>query len=168
MASPPEINPYAPPAAALDAPASATAGDRFDRPLFSPRQISVATFLGTLLLGVLMLQANFRVMRRSGDANKALGLGLLAFASLVVVLFLVPRGVQTPLNIAAAVAMSRVARSLQGQAFFNHTTAGGARRSNWLVFGIVMAMFGAIFAAAMIFTIVTSVGAHPRNLNLGP
>lgn len=162
MASPPEINPYAPPAAALDAPASGTAANRFDRPLFSPRQIAVATFFGSLLAGVLMLQANFRVMRRSGDANKTLGLGLLAFAGLVAVLLLVPRAVQTPLNFGVTFGMSRVARSLQGQAFFNHTTAGGARRSNWLVFGIIMAMFVAIFVAAMIFAIMSGAASSDR------
>lgn len=149
----PTINPYAPPAASLDGPAAGTAGDRFDRPLFSAGQITVATFFGTMLAGVLMLQANFRVMRRSGDANKTLLLGLLAFAGLVGVLFVVPRGARTLLNIGVTAGMFRLARSLQGQAFFNHTAAGGERRSNWLVFGIIVAMFLVVFLGAMIFAI---------------
>jgi RsiW-degrading membrane proteinase PrsW (M82 family) len=162
MASPPEINPYAPPATNLDgaAPIAADAGDRFDRPLFSSGQIGAATFFASLLAGVLMLQANYRAMRRSGDANKTLALGLLAFCAWIALVMILPRGAQLPMNIGAVFAMSSVARSLQGQAFFNHTRAGGAKRSNWLVFAIIMGTFVAIFVAAMIFAFLTTAGSQ--------
>jgi len=149
MAFEPTINPYAPPAADIDASAG-PADDRFDRPLFSPGQIGVATFFGTVLLGVLMLQSNFRVMRRSGDANKALVLGLLAFAGSIALSILIPKGGRLPLGIAFTIAMRNIARSLQGQAFFRHTAAGGAKRSNWLVFGFIVAAIVSLSAAVMI------------------
>jgi hypothetical protein len=152
MANPPEINPYAPPAAALDAGAvgsAAAAEGRLDRPLFSARQIGAATFFGSLFAGVLLLQANFRVMRRSGDANKALLLGLLALGALIAVVSNLPRGVGTPINIALTFAMSSIARSTQGEAFFKHTTAGGERRSNWLVFAIIIGTVVGILAVVM-------------------
>jgi hypothetical protein len=150
MALEPTINPYAPPAANLDGAAAGPAEDRFDRPLFSPTQITVATFFGSLFAGVLLLQANFRVMRRSGDANKALLLGLLAFGALIALVSFLPRGVGTPINIAITFGMSSIARSLQGQAFFKHTIAGGAKRSGWLVFAIIMGALVAVFATVMV------------------
>ena len=155
VAGEPTINPYAPPVASIDAPASGPADDRFDKPLFSSGQIGAATFFGTLLAGVLLLQANYRVMRRPGDANKALGLGLLAFAALIPILLVAPRGVSTPLNIALTFVMSRLARSRQGEAFFKHTTAGGAKRSGWLVFAVIVAVLAAVFLTAMIVAVAS-------------
>jgi len=145
------INPYAPPAASIDGPALATGpgNDRFDRPLFSARQIGVAAFFGTVFAGVLLLQWNFRVMRQPGSANKTLGLGLLASLALIALLLVLPRPVSTPINIAVAFAMNKMAASWQGDAFFKHTIAGGARRSNWVVFGIIMATFAAVMVGMM-------------------
>jgi len=148
------INPYAPPAVSIDAPAAAgPAPDRFDRPLFSARQIGVAAFFGSVFAGVLLLQWNFRVMRRPGSANKALWLGLLASIVLIALVSVLPRGVSTPVNISVAYAMNKLAASSQGDAFFKHTVAGGARRSNWVVFGIVMAtVAGLLITMLAVFT----------------
>jgi hypothetical protein len=145
------INPYAPPAVSIDGPDLATGpgNDRFDRPLFSARQIGVAAFFGSVFAGVLLLQWNFRVMRQPGSANKTLGLGLLASLALIALLLVLPRPVSTPVNIAVAFAMNKMAASWQGDAFFKHTIAGGARRSNWVVFGIIMATFAAVMVGTM-------------------
>jgi vacuolar-type H+-ATPase subunit I/STV1 len=69
------------------------------------------------------------------------------------------------LNIGVASGMSSIARSLQGPAFSRHKRAGGARRSNWLVFAMIVASLAAIFLTAAIVTIVT--GALYGDL-LGP
>jgi hypothetical protein len=147
------INPYAPPATSIDAPAAAgPAADRFERPLFSPRQIGVAAFFGSIVAGVLLLQWNLRTMRRPGSANKALGLGLLASIALIALVSVFPRGVSTPVNVSVAFAMNKLATSWQGEAFFKHTVAGGARRSNWVVFGIITAtVAGLILVMLAIF-----------------
>jgi hypothetical protein len=147
MADDPTINPYAPPAADVDGAAPGPPDGRFDRPLFSARQIGAAAFFGSIFAGVLLLQWNFRVMRRPGAANKTLGVGLLAIGALIAILSVVPRGVSTPVNFALAFAMNKLATSWQGDAFFKHTTAGGARRSNWVVFGIIVATVVALVGA---------------------
>lgn len=151
MAGEAPINPYAPPAASIDGPALAAGpgDDRFDRPLFSARQIGVAAFFGTVFAGVLLLQWNFRVMRQPGSANKTLGLGLLASLALIALLLVLPRPVSTPVNVAVAFAMNKMAASWQGDAFFKHTIAGGARRSSWVVFGIIMATFAGLMVGTM-------------------
>ena len=55
----------------------------------------------------------------------------------------------TPVNIAVAFALNKMAASWQGDAFFKHTIAGGARRSNWVVFGIIMATFAGLMVGTM-------------------
>jgi hypothetical protein len=152
MAGEPTINPYAPPAASIDGAdgaALAPGEDRFDRPLFSARQVGVAAFFGSVFAGVLLLQWNFRVMRQPSTANKTLGLGLLASLALIALLMALPRPVSTPVNIAVAFALNKMAASWQGDAFFKHTIAGGARRSNWVVFGIIMATFAGLMVGTM-------------------
>jgi hypothetical protein len=58
-------------------------------------------------------------------------------------------------NIGVAFGMNKLAASLQGDGFFKHTTAGGARRSNWLVFGIVLAtVVGMVTVMVAIFAAV--------------
>ena len=42
-------------------------------------------------------------------------------------------------------AIYKIAVSLQGDAFFKHGIAGGARHSNWLVFGIIVATLAGLF-----------------------
>jgi len=161
VAGEPTINPYAPPAASIEPVGGPVpVEDRFDRPLFSPRQIGVAAFFGSVLAGVMLLQANFRVMRRSGAANKTLVLGALVTFALIVVLQFVPRGVSTPINIAIALTMSKLAESLQGDDFFRHTIAGGAKRSNWLVFGIIIGTLVVLITTLVAIGIVAHLASH--------
>jgi hypothetical protein len=98
-------------------------------------------------------------MRQPGTANKTLGLGLLASVALIALLLVLPRPVSTPVNIAVAFAMNKMAASWQGDAFFKHTIAGGARRSSWVVFGIVMATFAGLMVGLMAIVVASSGGA---------
>jgi len=139
MAGEPTINPYAPPASDVDGAVGGAPVATFLRPMFSPRQIGWAAFFGSLFSGILLLQANFRTMGRTAAANKTLALGLLTSVALIALLSVAPKGVSTPLNVATGWATYKIAVSLQGDAFFKHGSAGGARHSNWLVFGIIVA-----------------------------
>jgi hypothetical protein len=94
-------------------------------------------------------------MKRPGAANKTILLGLLATAGTLAVASIMPRGVSTPVSIGIAYGLYKLAASLQGDAFFAHRSAGGARRSNWLVFGIVAATIVGLIAAVTGFVLVT-------------
>lgn len=156
MAIEPTINPYAPPASDLTGPPPGAAEGAFPGPLFSPRQMLAAAFLGSLLAGVVLLQANYRAMGRAAAATKALLLGLLASAALFVVAFALPDRIPTsPLNIAAALTFYKLSDTLQGPAFFKHRGAGGPVRSNWLVFGIIAAAVVAVLILAGVFLLAT-------------
>jgi hypothetical protein len=139
MASPGEINPYAPPASDGENPPARPTEGAFPRALFSPRQMLVATVFGSVIAGLILLQANYRAMNRGRDANRTVLYGLLASAALFALLFVLPARIPaTPVNIAAALTFYKLAEMLQGKAFFRHRGAGGARQSNWLVFGIAV------------------------------
>jgi hypothetical protein len=151
MASEPTINPYAPPTADVDPPVTVAGTGAFARPLFSPPQIGVATFLGSLLSGVLLLQANYRAMGKSAAANKALGFGIAASALFIALQAVVPaRGLSTAINIGLAIGMHRFVLALQGDEFAAHRAAGGARRSSWWVAGVVLTMVVALVLGMML------------------
>jgi len=153
VAGEPTINPYAPPASDTEGAAPPVAGGAFGRPLYSPRQIGWAAFFGSPLAGVVLLQANFRAMARSRQANTTLLFGTLASGVLLALLILMPRSIPTlPFNLAAAYAMLAIANATQGAAFTGHRAAGGARRSHWWVVFAIFATVAALFAAlAVIF-----------------
>ena len=75
-----------------------------------------------------------------GAANRTLVLGILGTAALIAIGMALPKEVPgLPINIAVAFGFLRVFESLQGQSFSIHRDAGGARQSNWLVFGVIVA-----------------------------
>ena len=158
MAEQPAINPYAAPRSDGEEVPSALGPGAFPRPLFSPRQALAATFFGTLVAGVLLLQANYRAMGRSGAANKALLLGLLSSAVLITIGILLPKDIPSfPINIAVVVGFYKLVDSLQGQSFFTHRAAGGARQSNWLVFGICTATIVTLLLVVIVAVLASGV-----------
>jgi hypothetical protein len=152
-------NPFAPPASNIDVTAAgATAEGAFSGRLFSPRQMGVAAFLGSALAGVLLLQANYRVMGKRAQANKAIIVGLLAAGLQMGVAMALPDGVPaTPFNIAAVFAFYKIAQSLQGKSFLAHVGAGGPRASNWWVAGAVLACVVLVFLGVVAWQFAHSV-----------
>ena len=157
MAGESEINPYAPPAADVDAPPLGPAADAFPNPLFSPRQMLAAAIFGSVLAGVILLQANFRAMARPRDANRALMFGTLATVAFFALMFVLPDRVPPlPINIAAALTFYKIADSMQGGAFTRHRAANGERQSNWLVFGISVGTAVALLVTMFLLLLASS------------
>jgi dolichol kinase len=142
------MNPYAPPAADTALPGVTPPG-LLRGPMFSAMQIGWAAFFGVVLGGVLLLQVNLRRTGRHAAANAAVSLGLLASVGLLALLLFFPPEVTLPARLIAAWGLYKVAGSLQGDAYFKHTIAGGARYSNWVVFAVILVTFG-VAAAALI------------------
>ena len=160
MGEPTGLNPYAPPAADVDSAPAAPVGpaeDAFPNALFSPRQMLAGAVFGSVLAGVILLQANYRAMARRRDANRTLlfgGIASLAFFALMY--FLPDRIPTTPINIAAALTFYKLADSMQGAAFSRHRAAKGDRQSNWLVFGITVGT--AVVLVVIVFLLVLASG----------
>ena len=156
MAIEPTINPYAPPTSDLTGPPPSAAEGAFPGPLFSPRQMLAAAALGSVIAGVMLLQANYRAMGRAAAATKALLFGLLASTGLFAVLFMLPDRIPaTPINIAIVLTFYKLADTMQGPAFYKHRAAAGPVRSNWLVFGIIIASAVAVLILAGVFMFAT-------------
>ena len=142
MADEPTINPYAPPESDVANTAAIQAspdGPAFEHPLFSPKQILASVFFGTVVAGIILLQANFRAMNRPGDAKKTVLFGIPAGIVLFGVLLVMPKEIPAlPINIGIVFGFYALANALQGEAFKAHRAAGGERQSNGLVFGIIL------------------------------
>jgi hypothetical protein len=156
MQGAPTINPYAPPAADIDGGPVAPGEDAFPNALFSPRQILAGAVFGSVLAGVIFLQANYRAMNRPRAANRTLIFGTLACAAFIALLFAMPDRIPaTPVNIAAALTFYKLADTMQGRAFSRHRAANGARQSNWLVFGIGAGTVVALLVVTFLVLIAT-------------
>lgn len=153
------INPYAPPASEIDAAPAGPAADAFPNPLFSPKQILAAAVFGSVLAGIILLQANYRAMARRRDANRTLLFGTLASAAFFALMAVLPDKVpSTPISLVAALTFYKLADTMQGPAFSRHRAASGERQSNWLVFGITLGT--AVVLLMIIFLIALAVGVR--------
>src|SRR3954464_3885689 len=156
MPGEPTINPYAPPAADIDGGPVAPGEDAFPSALFSPRQILAGAVFGSVLAGVIFLQANYRAMNRRRAANRTLLFGTLACTAFFAVVFAMPGRIPaTPINIAAALPFSKLADTMQGRACSRHRAANGARQSNWLVFGVGAGTAVALLVVMFLILIAT-------------
>src|SRR4051794_25504523 len=151
MEGDPTINPYAPPTADIDGQPVAPGADAFPNALFSPRQMLAGAVFGSVLGGVILLQANYRAMNRRRAANRTLLFGTLACAAFFALVFAMPDRIPAKaLNIAAALTFYKLADTMQGRAFSRHRAANGARRSNWLVFGITVGTGAAVLVVMVL------------------
>jgi hypothetical protein len=110
------------------------------RKLYSPRQIAGGALLASPLAGGFMLAENFRVLGRAGARMQALLGAAIATAILMALSFFLPLGwPASALPAGYSTALFLIARRTQGAAFEAHVASGGARVSNWQVFGISLA-----------------------------
>lgn len=107
--------------------------------LYSPGQISGATFLGTPFAGIWLLAANYRRLREPAKARNTLIVGVLATLAFLAMAFKIGQstGGRAPwLAIISVAAMSAIAKALQGEAFTSHTARGGKMASTWRSLGV--------------------------------
>jgi hypothetical protein len=109
------------------------------RPLYSPGQVAGATFVGGPIGGGWLLAMNYRRLGAPGKARMALVLSVLAMAALVAAGLVLPKGMESALAIGDIIAMSTIARMLQGEDFERHVALGGRRGSSWHAVGIGLA-----------------------------
>jgi len=137
--------PPTPPVSAYVPPPGVTVFPMY--PMYSPGQITAATFLGTPLGGAWLLATNYRRLREPRKARIAIGLGVLATAGLLAVAWLLDA--PSSLAIGSVIAMSALAKRLQGAAYDHHVSLAAPRASNWRAVGIGLAS-GAILAAVVV------------------
>jgi hypothetical protein len=101
-------------------------------PLYSPSQVGVATFIGGLLAGALLLRGNYRALNDSGGGTRAVLYSLAAIALVWVAVEFLPANFPSSLIPAVyAGAMHQVAVRLHGGAYAAHVGAGGPKQAWW-------------------------------------
>src|SRR5258706_604868 len=123
------------------------------RPMYSPGQIRGVTFLGGPLAGGWLLALNYQRLRLTSQARLSVGVSLLATAILIAIGSAVPARSMSFLTIASVIAMSSVAKALQGDIFQRHVALQGRVASHWRVIGIGLASLaiamGAVFGVML-------------------
>lgn len=118
---------------------------------YTPFQVALATFLGTILAGLLCISINYNQL----DMLKNLKLTLFV-ASLLVPLFIsiyiaIPAsGYDRLWPIGTALLMWLVAYALQGKIITRQLDAGDARKSVWNVLGMVLFSLGCLLVVLVV------------------
>jgi hypothetical protein len=123
--------------------------------LYSPRQVGVASFLGSPLAGAWVLSLNFRGLGDQKEAHSTLLRGIAATIVVFGVASFLPLTASTVLWPVIYSAMIEVyAKKVFGLRFEAHVASGGRRGSWWLVIGIgllfLLALIGVLFAMAFV------------------
>ena len=141
-------NPYSPPGTPVADVASSG-------PLYSPRQIYLASFLGSPIAAAWLFHRNFLTLGNESRAQLALGLGVAATVALFVVGMYLPKGSPNLLvPIVYSFAIYQYATLVFKAAYEKHLTSGGRRGSWWMVIGVsllaAMLVFGVAIALAFV------------------
>ena len=130
--------------------------ERLPGAVYSTKQISLATFLGSPLAGCWFLSLNYRRFNQPRNALFSIIGGVLSTIGLLATtLILPPWFPNIILPVACALAMRGIAEGLQGNLLADHAGAGGRIASWWIVVGIslliVGILFGILFGALWLF-----------------
>jgi hypothetical protein len=143
---------YRPPKAELGAaetPAAAGTGR-----VYSIRQITAATFLGTPLAGAILMAGNATAFGEAQRRRSYLIGGAVATVLVFVVALLLPdRFPNSVLPLAYTLALQAVATRLQGANVQAQLTAGSRHHSNWRVLGVGVACLAATILVLLVLAV---------------
>jgi len=123
--------------------------------LYSPQQIAVAALIGTPLPACWMFAQNYLALGMRSAAKSALTFGSLGTVAVLGLAFLLPDKFPTFIvPLAYSAALRELAKQRQGAAFAAHLSAGGARQSNWRVFGIAVAGLAVVLCALVVVVLL--------------
>ena len=153
-------NPYAPPKAGVTDTKSAAREVSRVALLYTPNQIAVATFLGTVLAGGWMVASNYRAMGLEDDSRVAIGWSIIGFVVLAALLMLLPALTVGMTIITAAVctiALRALAEAQFGAIVEKHLADGGTQYNWWRVVGLGILCLAMLFAVAAILEILLEI-----------
>jgi hypothetical protein len=151
-------NPYSPPASKLEGRTVEIPGlhvPATSDPLYTSRQIFVASFLGSPVAAAWIAAANLRALAQPQKARQVMYWGVAATAVALGIAFALPaRTPGTFLPLAYSIAFRVFAGHQFGKDVRDHLNAGGAKGSWWRVIGIGLAMMLAVFACIFLVLVV--------------
>jgi hypothetical protein len=147
------VNPYASPQSFPAMVGSPTAPSSPAYQLYSVRAIVLATFLGSLFAGGLLMAIDYRRLDKIGTARLCLAIATVSQLLLFGLVFLMPDNVPTMLVLLPQLAvMYVIAEQGLGSALRRHEKAGGKQASLWKAAGIGL-------ACCVLYLVVLFVGA---------
>lgn len=131
--------------------------------LYSPRQIQVASLLGSPAAGAWFISRNYRAMSQPAKVRESLILGGVATCAALLIGFLFPgRTPHSALPFFFSLVIYYYARHLFGSLYGDHIMAGGQRGSWWRVLGISLlipiALFGVLLLVVLLFPSLLEAG----------
>ena len=114
-------------------------------PMYSPRQICAAAFLGSAIGGGWLLAVNYKRLARPRAARNTLALSVAGLPCLFALSLILPAPLVAFVPLLVMMCMS----SMQSAAYDRHVEAGGSFASNWRVVGIAL-VSAAIAVAALV------------------
>jgi hypothetical protein len=134
------------------APNVATAGA-----LYSPGQVSLATFLGSPIAGAWLLAANYAVLGERDARRRTLMYGAIGSVVVLALAFVLPEHFPNFILPAAyTVTLREFANRSQGKAFNAHLQNGGRKQSTWRAAGIGLAWLAAVLSVVVVVVLIRS------------
>ena len=150
-------NPYSPPNAPV---ADIVGSGPQSAPLYSPRQMYLAAFLGTPIAAAWFMRRNFKTLGNESRAENMLWLGVVATVAVFSIGTLLPSGIPNMVvPIAYSYAIYQYASFLFKAEYDKHINAGGRKGSTWTVVGVSLLI--AIIFIAVVIAVVFAVRTYP-------
>ncbi|MCP5183782.1 MAG: hypothetical protein H6993_07455 [Pseudomonadales bacterium] len=129
------------------------------RRLFSTQQVVIATVIGSLIAGILLIWLNYRAMQRPDLATRVALAGLTLQGILLFLGFVLPESpwLSLTLMFAQILLVWLGTERLQGPAIHYHLRNGGATHSTWLAVGMGFAVGFALLILFVAGIMVTGV-----------
>lgn len=154
-------NPYQPPMASLQepSPTGVVPGAR----LFKVSGVGLATFIGTVLAGGVLMAINYRAVDRPVLARRTLWGSLAAIVLVIASGILLPGGWAIDLGVLAVQVVSMMALARRQRRTIAALLPDDHKpRSNWMAFGISLLVLMALFGMLLFATLVMfSTGLMP-------
>lgn len=128
--------------------------------LFDSTAVTVAAFFGGPVAGSSVMALNYRRLGQKYAAYGAIALGIFATVVAVVIANFLPKGMHLVIGIGLVYGTREAARAIQGRAVKEHILKGGMLGSNWVGFGIGMAVLAVLSAAILGPILVSSLNEH--------
>lgn len=146
-----EMNPYAPPKSDDAPPGPAEATEIPAYKLYTPAQVTLATFLGTPIAGMYLLSTNRRRMGHAGQATTTLLGGVGVTVLLIVLAIVLPESVGRAVPLVTTIAVSQYAR-IDQPLLDAHLARRGQKESSWKAAGFGLA--GMVALLAILFAVI--------------
>lgn len=144
-------DPYQPPKATLSANPQADPAAK----LFKVSGIGMATFLGSVLAGGLLMAANYRALGKPDLAARATWYSLFATVAVLLLGALLPSSIPGAVFVVPLLmVMIQLVKQHQGAAITSREAAGLPMHSNWLAAGIAL-----LVVVALVLTIIVGLYA---------